>query len=171
MFKLVEPNDLMKDEYISYISEWENAEEEIVPAASRRDGKNYEELIIKWREQKTNKAYSNGFVPASLYFMVDENGKIYGSIHIRHELNDYLLKIGGHIGYGIRPSERQKGYAAKMLSLALQTAKEFGINKALVTCDKSNLGSARTIIKNGGVLENEIIEDGELVQRYWIEIT
>ena len=99
--------------------------------------------------------------------MIDS--KIVGTINIRYKLNDYLLRIGGHIGYGIRPSERCKGYATKMLALALEKCRELGIDKALVTCDKDNLGSAKTIINNGGVLENEYTEsDGNIVQRYWI---
>ncbi|WP_253199267.1 GNAT family N-acetyltransferase [Clostridium tagluense] len=98
-------------------------------------------------------------VPAHTYFLVLENKKIIGAINIRHYLNDYLFNFGGHIGYG-----------ALMLSMALPIAKELGISKALVTCDKNNLGSAKTIINNGGVLENEVIEDGEVTQRYWIEV-
>ncbi|MPM89903.1 hypothetical protein SDC9_137018 [bioreactor metagenome] len=102
--------------------------------------------------------------------MVEDNKRILGAINIRHYLNDYLLNYGGHIGYGIRPSERKKGYASLMLSLALSVAKELGINKALITCDKDNLGSARTIMKNGGVLENEVAEGERITQRYWIEL-
>jgi predicted acetyltransferase len=81
-----------------------------------------------------------------------------------------LFNFGGHIGYGIRPSERKKGYASLMLSLALPIAKKVGLEKVLITCDKSNLGSARTIISNGGVLENEVREEDDIVQRYWIDI-
>jgi predicted acetyltransferase len=119
---------------------------------------------------ETDKAYEQNFVPSTLFFLVDENNRIYGALHIRHELNDYLFHYGGHIGYGIRPSERKRGYAAKMLSLSLPIVKEFGIKKALVTCSKENIASAKTIINNGGILENEVMEDGEMVQRYWIDI-
>lgn len=70
----------------------------------------------------------------------------------------------------MRPSERKKGYATKMLSLSLSLVKQLGIKKALVTCDKINIASAKTILNNGGVLENEVIEEGEVTQRYWINI-
>ncbi|MBV7274292.1 GNAT family N-acetyltransferase [Clostridiaceae bacterium UIB06] len=89
---------------------------------------------------------------------------------MNHYLNDYLLNFGGHIEYGIRPSERKKGYASIMLAMALPIAKKLEINKVLITCDKRNLDSVKTIIKNGGVLENEVIEDGEIVQRYWVQL-
>ena len=111
-----------------------------------------------------------GFVHSTVYFAVN-NDKIVGMIDIRHYLNDALLIRGGHIGYGVRPSERRKGYAAKMLALALGECKHLGIDKALLTCDKNNIASAKTIQKNGGVLENEFTDDaGGVVQRYWIEI-
>jgi predicted acetyltransferase len=120
----------------------------------------------------TSKAYERGFVPSTLYFLIGEDKKIYGALHIRHELNDYLLNYGGHIGYGIRPSQRKKGYATKMLSqsLSLPIIKKLGIKKVLITCDKTNIASAKTIINNGGILENEVMEDGEMTQRYWIDI-
>lgn len=169
-FKLIEPTLVMEKEYNNYIDEWDKSGEEIVPLASRRSIVGYENLINCWKEQSTNKAYEEGFVPASLYFLIDENMRIYGSLHIRHELNDFLLNYGGHIGYGIRPSERKKGYARKILSLSLLIVRKMGINKALITCNKDNIASAKTILKNGGVLENEVIEGGEVTQRYWINI-
>lgn len=170
IFKLIEPKLEMEKEYNDYIVEWDKSGEKIIPYASRKSMPSYEDLINCWKTQTTNKAYEEGFVPASLYFLIDENMRIYGALHIRHELNDFLLNYGGHIGYGIRPSERKKGYATKMLSLSLSFAKQLGIKKALVTCDKTNIASGKTILNNGGVLENEVIEDGELIKRYWINI-
>jgi len=93
-------------------------------------------------------------------------------IDIRHELNEYLLNFGGHIGYGIKTSERRKGYATEMLRLALEKARELNLKKVLLTCNKTNYGSARTIQKNGGILENKILnpKDKQITQRYWIEL-
>ncbi len=118
------------------------------------------------------KAAANGKVPDSVFFLLDEESdRLLGAVNIRHYLNDYLLREGGHIGDGIRPSERRKGYATKMIGLALQECKKLGIDKVLITCDKDNVGSSKSIINNGGILENEIInEDGELEQRYWITL-
>lgn len=99
-----------------------------------------------------------------------EDCKIVGIIDIRHYLNNYLLLYGGHIGYSIRKSERRKGYAKEMLGLALKKCESLGIDKVLITCDKENPASARTILANGGVLENEIMHEDKLMQRYWIQL-
>ena len=111
-------------------------------------------------------------VPDSVFFLLDEDrDRLLGAVNIRHYLNESLLKEGGHIGDGIRPSERRKGYATEMIRLALIECKKLGIDKVLMTCDKDNIGSARSIVKNGGVLENEFVNsDGDAEQRYWITI-
>jgi predicted acetyltransferase len=85
-------------------------------------------------------------------------------------LNESLLLNGGHIGDGVRPSERRKGIATKMIALALDKCKILGIERVLMVCDKENIASAKSIIKNGGVLENEVVVDSIVEQRYWIEL-
>ena len=111
-------------------------------------------------------------VPASTYMALRKSdGRLVGMIDIRHVLNEYLALCGGHIGYSVRKSERRKGYATEMLRMALALCPTLGIHKALVTCNKENLASARTILANGGVLENEVLDeaDGTLTQRYWVQ--
>ena len=93
-----------------------------------------------------------------------------GAVNIRHYLNESLLISGGHIGDGVRPSERRKGIATKMIALSLEECKKLKIDKVLMVCNKNNIGSKKSIINNGGVLENEIEVDGEIVERYWITI-
>ncbi len=84
---------------------------------------------------------------------------------IRHKLNESLLKNGGHIGDGVRPSERRKGYATEMIRLALEECKKIGIDRVLMVCYKDNIGSRKSIINNGGVLENELpAEDGKMTK-------
>lgn len=118
------------------------------------------------------KEAAEGLVPDSVFFLLDESrDRLLGAVNIRHYLNDSLLKEGGHIGDGIRPSERRKGYATEMIRLALIECKKLGIDKVLMTCDKENIASAKSIIKNGGILENEFVNsDGKVEQRYWISI-
>ena len=111
-------------------------------------------------------------VPDSVFFLLDEErDRLLGAVNIRHYLNDALLREGGHIGDGIRPTERRKGYATEMIRLALDECRKLGITRVLMTCDRDNVGSARSIVKNGGVLENEFINDEGIVgQRYWIDL-
>lgn len=111
-------------------------------------------------------------VTATLYVATRPGEKrIVGMIDLRHTLNDYLAEFGGHIGYSVRPDERRKGYAKQMLHLVLDEARRCGINRVLITCDDDNAGSARTIEANGGVLESLAALDGEVLRRYWIELS
>lgn len=85
-------------------------------------------------------------------------------------MDERLLRNIGHIGGGIRPSERKKGYATLMLKLALEKCKEIGLTKVLLVCNKKNTGSAKAIQNNGGILENELLVDDKIHQRYWINL-
>jgi len=119
-----------------------------------------------------NNEPKDGKVPDSVFFLLDVDRNILlGAVNIRHYLNDYLLKYAGHIGDGIRPSERRKGYGTLMIRLALIECKKLGINNVLMVCDKSNIASRKSIIKNGGILENEFLGDnGKIQQRFWIKL-
>ena len=105
-----------------------------------------------------------GYVPCT-YLWIADGGTFLGSLAIRHELNDYLLNEGGHIGYSVRPSARRRGHAAKALADALPVARTVGIDRVLLTCDEDNAGSRATIEKNGGQYEDT--RNGK--RRYWIE--
>ena len=114
---------------------------------------------------------SGGLVPDTTLFCIDRDRNVFvGAVNIRHYLSAHLLKSGGHIGDGIRPSERRKGYATAMIALALEECRKLGIDRVLMCCGKDNIASAKSIQRNGGVLENEIEDDGKIVQRYWIEL-
>jgi predicted acetyltransferase len=81
-------------------------------------------------------------------------------VSIRHELNDHLAVVGGHIGYAVRPRYRRRGYATAMLRRSLEVARSVGVERALVTCDDENMGSIATIERCGGVLENTVTDPG-----------
>ena len=109
---------------------------------------------------------SEGFVPSTTRW-VAEDGRLVGFVSIRHELNDTLREVGGHIGYAIRPSERRKGYATTATALALEECRRRGIHRVLVTCDDTNVASAAVIERNGGVLE----DIRGVKRRYWIDLS
>ena len=127
-------------------------------------------------ETRLKNKYKEGYVPSEVYLAVRrEDGRVVGIIDYRHPLSDYLLHYGGNIGYSVRPSERQKGYATEMLGLILPICRDWGEEKVLVVCDKVNEASRRTNLHKGGVLENEVEDlsgDGEpeIIQRYWITL-
>lgn len=167
---LVKYDKISEKQYLSYIKEWESLNENIVPYDSQTLGMTFEEINARWVDNETDSAYKKGFVPSTTYFLVDSVKKIYGALQLRHTLNDNLLKLGGHIGYGILPSERNKGYGTLILKLGLKEAKKINLDKVLVTCNKNNIFSADIIKSCGGILENEINNDNIITQRYWINI-
>lgn len=128
-----------------------------------------------WMEHLSRMADFNrlpeGRVVSSEYLCIRQRDqRLVGVVNIRHYLDDYLLITGGHIGYSIRPSERLKGYAHEQLRLALEKTDKLGIKQVLITCNKANEASRKTILKAGGIKENEVIEDdGNVVERYWID--
>ena len=169
MLKLVKLEEKYKKQLFEMMDEWDSSGEKIIPYAIRKaDYHNFDiyKESIEVREETKNS------VPDSTYFALDIERDIFvGAVNIRHYLNDQLLLNGGHIGDGVRPSERRKGYATEMIRLALEECRKLGIDRVLMVCYKDNIGSAKSIINNGGVLENEIpAENGKIDQRYWISL-
>lgn len=148
--------------------EWLAVEQRFSPYAIRRlDYRDFDTYLANL-ERKEEK---DGLVPDSVYFCLDQDRDIFvGAVNIRHYLNECICHTGGHIGDGIRPSERRKGYATAMIGLALEECRRMGINKVLMTCDADNIGSAKSIMNNGGVYEMDVEDEGVTEQRYWITL-
>lgn len=166
--KLVKLEEKYKKQLNDMMDEWIASGEKIVPwAIIKTDYHNFE----KYKQEIETINENEKYVPDSTFFCLDLDRNIFvGAVNIRHYLNDQLLLNGGHIGDGVRPSERRKGIATQMIGLVLEECKKIGIDKVLMVCDKNNIASAKSIINNGGILENEIIIGDKLIQRYWIEI-
>ena len=130
------------------------------------------DIFAKFDRYRNERGLPPDRVGADIYWLADdEKTHFIGEIVIRHRLNDALARRGGHIGYGVRYSEWNRGYGTQMLTLALEKAKEMRISPVLITCNDDNLASARVMEKNGFVLRDKIIvsNDGKdfLTRRYW----
>lgn len=113
-----------------------------------------------------------GYAPSSSFLAVRaEDSRVVGVIELRHRIDTPVLSTwGGHIGFSVRPSERNKGYAKEMLRLMLIVCRERGYTKVLLTCNSDNIASEKTITANGGVFENTVFCDGREIKRFFIEI-
>jgi predicted acetyltransferase len=173
MPELIEPTLELRESWLESAAEW---------GATHQDGAGVHEAddlstvegfsawIARLREQSDESvAVGPDRVHASYWWIVDD-GEYAGAISLRHRLNDQLLDGGGHIGYGVRPSARKRGLASWALGEVLVRARDRGLERVLVTCDDDNLASARTIERNGGVLEDVRETWLGLARRYWIEL-
>ncbi|MEK9134718.1 MAG: GNAT family N-acetyltransferase [Patescibacteria group bacterium] len=168
--QLILPSLKYKASYIEALEESKNETEE-TQLNKPAENQSFEEFVQQLNDNAKGINLPEGYVPATMLWLIDKN-KVIGRVQIRHELNDYLMKYGGHIGYYIRPSKRMMGYGTKILELALVYAEKLGLSKVLITCDDDNFGSRRIIEANGGILENIItVEKGKPKRRrYWITI-
>jgi predicted acetyltransferase len=128
-------------------------------------------FIDELGRQRDGRDLPEGRVPSTFLVAVVDD-VIAGRVSLRHELNEFLNSIGGHVGYGVVASQRRKGYATAMLRETLPMARAVGIERLLVTCDETNEGSIRTIERNGGVLADSRPQPGTTVRklRYWIDL-
>ena len=168
---LVKPDLSYADEIIKYKEE-SLAESPIINGSAGLD--RFSSIEIWFEELKKRSCEDTvpeGLVPSSTYLGVREKDNyIVGMIDIRHYLNEYLTQVGGHIGYGVRKTERNKGYAKQMLKLALEKCKELKIKKVLITCDEDNIASEKVILSANAKLEDIRNVDGENKKRFWIDL-
>jgi len=168
--KLVQPSQEHEEWYHSMIKEFLDNGEGIMPKQMQfREKEIYETFLSRIQDQKDWINLKPWYVPWTLYFIVNEDGNVIWWSAIRHYLSKELLIHWWHISHGIKPSERWKWYATKALKLALLEAKKLWIDKVMLTCDKNNLASARTIVKNWWILDYEYLHEWIMIQKRWIE--
>lgn len=172
--KFVFPCIEYKEKAIEYIAEFYEYQSEVNGAGGLdrflKDD-TYENWLVKVRKDIDIANILPGKVPALTYFYVSEDtDQIVGMVNIRLSLNDFLREEGGHIGYSIRPTMRKHHYATQMLQDALKIYHTLGIRNVIVSCDTTNIASAKVIQNNGGVLDKELYSEHfhEMIQRYII---
>ena len=128
--------------------------------ANLEESSSYEEWIQEKENEKSGINLREGFVPATTLFLKRlSDNKICGSISIRHELNEFLLNFGGHIGYSVTPSERGKGYGKLQLKKAIEEAKKLNITSCLITADVENIANEILLMKNGRICMSGTMSD------------
>ncbi|HDX9634944.1 GNAT family N-acetyltransferase [Bacillus cereus group sp. MYBK108-2] len=168
---LLTPTTDLQEEYLDFYNEWKDSGETMIPWVISKNPANFPAMVQELLDAHNGINTPETWVPDSTYWLVTDENKIVGAVNIRHSLTEHLFNAGGHIGYGIRPSERRKGYATKLLALSLEKTKELDITKVLVVCDAVNTASEKTILHNGGLRDDDFTEeDGNVVRRYWIEL-
>ena len=166
--KYIESFLSVKEELIAVREDKRESSQEIMGATSE----NFKEFVQKLEDNKAGINLPDGYVPGSTFWIINEDNKFIGRVSLRHRLTEQLKIYGGHIGYFVRPSERKKGYASEALSMTLLEARKLGLKKVLITCDEDNIGSKRTIEKNGGELQDKLKQDNSetILLRHWIDL-
>lgn len=132
------------------------------------DGIDWGSYLRRIEAERAGVELARGRVP-STFLVAEAGGELVGRAYIRHRLNASLLRVGGHVGYAVRPAHRRRGYATEILRQSLIVVRSLGVDRALVTCDEGNVGSARAIERCGGVFESHYLPPiGAPVRRYWI---
>jgi predicted acetyltransferase len=166
--RLIRPSIALKDSYRTFVGELVARGEPFVPFPLGFPHENFEALLAQLAACEKGVGIPEGFVPHSTFWLV-EGIEVVGVSNLRHRLTDSLRREGGHIGYGVRPTARGRGFGTRILALTLAEAARLGIEEALLSCARANLASIAVIRANGGVLQDEaFLESRGEVELRWL---
>ena len=162
---LVAPTPIVHRSFVAALREYhaEHRNEDLDATSLTRTDRFTKYVASLRADERPDTPRPRGWVPATTLWYVDDEEYL-GTLQIRHQLTRHLRRVGGHIGYEVRPSARRQGHATRMLELALPYAKRLGIDPALVTCDATNVASRKVIEANGGRPDTPIPPK----LRYWV---
>ena len=168
MINFILPTDTNRKDVLSFYNEIEDNGGECIGFGNYKD---YERWLTGMQNRHMGENLPEGYVRENFYLCYDEEVLV-GVFSLKFELTEFLLNFGGHIGYAVRPSARNRGMATQMLKQGLELAKQFGFERILCVCDEDNYASEKVILKNGGILENELYDPDEkvVIKRYWIQL-
>jgi predicted acetyltransferase len=170
--QLIRPSPELSKTHGDFIQEFRQRREPLVPWVLGLDRSDFPQYVKRLNDFSTGIGLQPGFVEHTTYWLVEHDKVLLGVSNLRHRLTPALQTKGGHIGFGVRPSQRQRGHATRLLALTLLEARSLGIDRVLLTCDKDNAASARVILRNGGILDTETTgSDDHTTLRYWIDLT
>ncbi len=174
MPELIIPTVRLRDSWLAARDDWGRGTHQdgsgLFPTDDIESSAGFEAWVQRLRRESDESfPVPDGRVHATYWWIV-EDGEVQGSISLRHRLNDFLFRAGGHIGYGVRPSARKRGLATWALGEVLPHARKRGLDRVLLTCADDNTASARVIEHHGGVLEELRETEIGLLRRYWIDL-
>lgn len=166
--RFVRPTIELRDKTMGFRQEFFDNGEMIINGSELLDKtESYDDWLKAVTDNMSEETVSPDWVVTDTFFVLDETDRIIGIIDLRHTLNEFL-KDFGNCGYSVRPSERRKGYATKMLRHILRIAKDAGLNVLYLSVERSNEPSIKTILKNGGIYERSFEFEGEQADVYKI---
>jgi Predicted acetyltransferase len=170
--ELVAPTGALRGSYLSLVEEFIAAGDKLVPFVLAFDNDDFDAFLARLDACARGEGLPPGFVAHSTWWLVRDASEVVAVSNLRHALTAALLREGGNIGYGVRPSARRRGFGTAILAKSLTQAAKLGLGRVLVTCAATNPGSVKVIVRNGGIFESEeyLSDRNEVVQRYWIDV-
>ncbi len=169
MIRLEFPRKHYEESYFKLVQEFSDKNEEIIPASMiLNEWENYQEFLIRCENYRKWIKLKEWHVQSTLFFIIDRQNELVWWIELRHKLTEELKFNGWHIWYGIKPSERKRGYASKALNILLKICENIEMWKILINCKKENIWSAKVIQKNGWKWDSDYEVNGFKKERYWI---
>lgn len=166
--QLVRPTIEHKEQLLEFKQEFINAGETVINGSELLDRiEVYEDWLEMVSQNANPETVNSDWVLTNTFLALDDSKKVIGIIDLRHELKGFLVDFG-NCGYSVRPSERRKGYATKMLQKLLDVAWANGIKELHLSVERNNEPSVKTIIRNKGVYERSFEHKGEMADIYVI---